>query len=370
MHVGVVLTNYPPRLGGVEAHTEALAGQLVRAGHAVTVVCLDGSVPALSAQERDGVRVLTLRRRLDVGGVLAVPAAAEWATAARVLGESGVTHVSVHTRFFPMTWLGLRLARRLGVPSMLTEHGGGHVSAGSRLTTAAARSVDLTAGRRALRRADRVVAVSRTAADFVRRLSGREVPVLGNGADAGFWAAAPRPVRRHIVFAGRLVSEKGWREALACVASAPPDVTATVAGDGPDRSAVDRAVHELGLAGRVSVVGRLNRTQLRDAYAGAVYVNPSVAAEGFQTTLLEAGLAGARIATYDVGGAAEVVGSGGASGVIVAVGDQAGLRRAVARLVDDGGGGDRTVLDRYDWAAVADRFATELAATVPGGASR
>jgi glycosyltransferase involved in cell wall biosynthesis len=370
VHVGVVLTNYPPHLGGVEAHVQALAGELVRAGHAVTVVCLADDVPHRTDEDRAGVRVLTLRRRLDVGGVLAVPARTDWAAATAALGAAGLSHLSVHTRYFPMTWLGLRLARRLGVPALLTEHGGGHVATASPATTAAARAVDVTAGRRALRTADSVVAVSATAAAFVRRLSGRDAAVLGNGSDTAFWSAARSTPRRHLVFAGRLVAEKGWHEALSCLAAAPQDVTATVAGDGPDRAAVQRAIRTLGLDGRVTVAGRLDRTQLRAAFAGSVYVNPSVAAEGFQTTLLEAGLAGARIATYDVGGAAEVVGSGGAVGRVVRVGDTGGLRRAVRDLLDDTTTAEVSVLKRYDWPAVADRFVEELAATTVGRTGR
>jgi glycosyltransferase involved in cell wall biosynthesis len=362
VHVGLVLTNYPPHLGGVETHVEALSGELVRAGHRATVVCLAGDVTARTDEDRAGVRVLSLRRHLDLGGVLAVPDRADWAAARAQLRDAGLTHVSVHTRYFPMTWLGLGLARRLGLPALLTEHGGGHVATASPVTTAAARQVDRTAGRRALRRADRVVAVSAAAADFVHRLSGRSVGVLGNGSDAAFWSAGARGLRRHVVFAGRLVAEKGWRTALECLAGLPADVTGTVAGDGPDRGAVERRVRDLGLAARVAVTGRLDRAALRTEFAGALYLNPSVAAEGFQTTLLEAGLAGARIATYDVGGAAEVVGSGGAHGVVVPAGDAAALSRGVHDLLDDRSTGNRAVLLRYDWPAVAGRFVDELAA--------
>jgi glycosyltransferase involved in cell wall biosynthesis len=360
VHLGVVVTNYPPRMGGVEVHVEALAGELSRRGHQVTVVCLGDNLHDLSDEVRDGVRVLTLPRRLDVSGVLALPRPVDWRQAVDQLAQSGLTHVSVHTRYFPMTWLGLRVARRLGVTAVLTEHGGGYVAASSRTVTAAARAVDRTAGRRSLRRADQVLAVSARSADFVRQLAGRSAPVLGNGTDTGFWGAGPVSPRRHLLFAGRLVREKGWPTFLDVAADVPADVTASVAGDGPDRLAVERTVGSLGLSERVQLVGRLGREPLRRAYAGSVYVNPSTAAEGFQTTLLEAGLAGARIATYDVGGAAEVVGSGGAPGRVVPVGDEVALRGAVRELLDTDELADHDLLQRYDWSAVADRYVAEL----------
>jgi glycosyltransferase involved in cell wall biosynthesis len=356
MHLGVVVTNYPPHMGGVETHVEALAREIMGRGHRVSVICLGD---ADTDEVRDGVRVLTLRRRLDLGGVLALPDPRDWRAARRSLAASTPTHISVHTRFFPMTWLGIRLARDLDIPAVLTEHGGGHVSASSAAVTAAARVVDRTAGRWALRAADRVLAISAVSAGFVGRLAGREAEVLGNGADAAFWAGAAAQRRRHVVFAGRLVREKGWPDFLRCL-DGLPDVTATVAGDGPDRAAVDRAISDLGLSHRVDVTGRLDRYRLRDVYAGSVYVNPSTAAEGFQTTLLEAGLAGARIATYDVGGAAEVVGSHGAPGLVVSPGDATGLAAAVQELLDYDDTGDRGVLEAYDWPAVTDRFLAAL----------
>jgi glycosyltransferase involved in cell wall biosynthesis len=196
-------------------------------------------------------------------------------------------------------------------------------------------------------------------------LAGRQSTVLGNGVDAAFWAAGRSAPRRHVVFAGRLVPEKGWREFLVILAGLSPDVTATVAGDGPDLAALRQAIRGLGLEPRVEVTGRLAQPLLRAAYAGSVYVNPSRAAEGFQTTLLEAGLAGARIATYDVGGAAEVVGSGGAAGRVVPAGDVSALRLAVSQLLEGETTSCPEVLWQYDWPRLADRFLAELIGARP-----
>jgi glycosyltransferase involved in cell wall biosynthesis len=360
VHVGVVVTNYPPHLGGVETHVEALAGQLVRSGIGVTVVHL-GDGPARWIEVRSEVRVITVPRRLDVGGVLAVPTRRDWAWASGRLVEDRPTHISVHTRYFPMTWLGLRLADARGLPSILTEHGGGHVATASPVIRSGSRAVDVVAGARALRAAGAVLAVSERSAEFVARLSGRNAAVLGNGVDVDFWSGGPaQPPRRHVVFAGRLVAEKGWRAALECLAALPDDTTAVVAGDGPDRAAVTRRLRELCLEDRVRVAGRLDPPALRAELAGALYLNPSTAAEGFQTTLLEAGLAGARIVTHDVGGAAEVVGSGAAPGRVVPSGDIDALVTAARQALDDDSRGEPERLRAYDWTAVAERFVTAL----------
>ena len=220
--------------------------------------------------------------------------------------------VSVHTRFFPATWLGIAAAHRAHVPVVLTEHGGGPVHSRSPAADAAARSVDTTMGRWAWRRADTVLAVSKRSAQFVERGSGRRPAVVGNGVDQDFWSAGPEPgsPRPRVVFVGRLVEEKGWREFLRVVAELPEPWHGVIAGDGPDIADVRSVVARAGLSQRVQIPGRLDREALRDLYRDGILVNPSTAAEGLQTTLLEAAAAGGRIATYDVGGVDEVVAAG------------------------------------------------------------
>src|SRR5690606_19242323 len=91
---------------------------------------------------------------------------------ARALAADGVGVVSTHTRFFPMSFVGIRLARRLGVPAMHTEHGSDFVRGVAGPIALASRLVDRTAGRYVLRRADVVLAVSEEVRRFVRRLAG------------------------------------------------------------------------------------------------------------------------------------------------------------------------------------------------------
>lgn len=347
MRLAFVVGNYPPHLGGLENHVRSLAGELTRVGVRITVYNVEAGTRTM-----DGVPVIGLGRHFDVSGVVAFPSRGATSFLERDLTDRGITHVSTHTRFFPATWLGIKVARGLGLPVLLTEHGGGHVRTGGIVPRLGARVIDSTMGRHALRSATEVLAVSRVAADFVKAMSGRTAPVCGNGIDLPRWRAtsAPRP-RRNLVFAGRLVREKGWREFLAVAATMPRDVTALVAGDGPDARDVPAEVARLGLTGRVSISGEIPADRLRDQLAGSVYVNPSVAAEGFQTTLLEAAVAGARVATYPVGGSDEVF-AGGVVGGIAPSGDVTALAR-IARQALDLEWIEPTLLERYSWPAVA-----------------
>lgn len=306
-----------------------------------------------------GIEVVGMGRHLEVGGAFSFPGLAAASDLAEQLRSRKTECVSVHTRFFPATWLGIWSGRRAGACTVLTEHGGGSVQTGSALTTMAARAIDSSLGRWALNSADSVLAVSDRAAENVERISGRKAQVYGNGIDLGFWTPAEWPSsQRRVIFVGRLVEEKGWRDFLRIVAAAGPDVDAYLVGDGPDRARVHGEIDRLGLGSRVVVTGRLSADGLKELYPGSVYVNPSTAAEGLQTTLLEAAAAGARIASFDVGGAHEVATAGGRI-LIVPSGSFAELAGAVGQLLGQQAAYPNG-LHRYDWSEVAQRFQAEV----------
>jgi glycosyltransferase involved in cell wall biosynthesis len=367
-HLLVVASNFE-RPGGLEAHLAELYPRVAAQGITTTLVYL-GHHPA--TRRVDGVQVIKLRRRADFRDVLALPDPAEWrrfvrAAQAGELPGGPVTAVATHTRFFPMTVLGARLASRLGVPLVHTEHGGGSVVSGARAVEVASRAVDVTLGRWVLRRAERVVAVSEESADFVRSLSGVDGTVVPNGIDVDQWLPQddPVPTCRPLVFVGRVVAEKGWRDFLDVAAfiggTTGVDRPVHVVGDGPDVGEARARAALLGLP--VQWHGRLKAEQIRPLLLGAVYVNPSVAAEGFQLTQLEALVAGAALVSYDVGVARELERACVGDVVVVSRGDLAALSRAardaaarppVLPTRDD-------VLP-WDWASVARRYAAVVRA--------
>ncbi len=147
---------------------------------------------------------------------------------------NGVTHVSVHTRFFPATWLGLSVARDIGLPTVLTEHGGGPVETGSPPSGSPLERWTHPRGGGHSGRLIAFSAVSSRSADFVAHLSGRPATVVGNGIDVDWWQGGDRAAdRARLVFVGRLVPEKGWAEFLEVLSACPPQFDGVIAGSGP-----------------------------------------------------------------------------------------------------------------------------------------
>lgn len=341
----------------------SLAKELARQGHEPLVVTL-GEEPGWST---DGtMRVLTLPEHFRVADILGFPGLGTRRRLTRLLRDERIEVVSVHTRFFPMSFVGSRAARRARLPLVHTEHGSDHVASDSALIRIASRAVDFTLGRAVLRSADRVLGVSENVVAFVRRLAGVDAQVFYNAIDptpmdvesGGAGAAADRP--NHLVFVGRLVAGKGWRDFLEAVAELQRegrDVTAEVLGDGPDRAALEALVTRLGLQDSTAIRGRVTQEEVRRSLRGATLVNPTTLSEGFQTTLLEALAERGRVVTYEVPGARTLRDLGAPVSTTVAR-DRQSLVAALRALLE--GASDPVpegFIDEWAWPARARQFA-------------
>ena len=310
MKVAFVVNTFPPRMGGLEQHLGALSSGLSKLGHSVVVVTIANRPGVRSDGE---VAVLSGQARFPIADVISFPNVGTTNRVARFLDEQRVDVVSTHTRFFPMSLVGVRAAGRSGIPVVHTEHGSGFVASDDPAVFVGSRAVDMTMGRYVLRHADRVLGVSEEAASFAARLGCRSTDVFFNAIPevSGRGPAEDRP--SHLVFVGRLVPGKGWDVFLRVVAAVRAlgfDVDAEVLGDGPDRCKAEQMVSALGLAGVVRVLGRVSPEEVRRSLSGATLVNPTTLSEGFQTTLLEALAERGRVVTYEVPGAFLLQGQG------------------------------------------------------------
>ncbi|CAA9511717.1 MAG: hypothetical protein AVDCRST_MAG69-2504, partial [uncultured Solirubrobacteraceae bacterium] len=161
---------------------------------------------------------------------------------------------------------------------------------------------------------------------------GTELPPLPAGAPAG----------QTLVSVGNLIARKRHvdvLEALALLAESHPALRWRVVGDGPERPALERRAHELGVAGRVDFEGALTPdAALSAARDAAVFVLPSVE-EAFGVAYVEA-MAGGVPAVGCAGEAGpEEIASCGGGLSRVPPRDPAALARELARLL-----GDRAVL--------------------------
>lgn len=355
MRIVFVVNSYPPSVGGVQAHVSGLARHLARQGHRVTVHTL--SSDQLGESIESGVVVHRWPRFSEIGGVLGLPTPKAVLGIWRAVTEEA-DFVSVHTRFFPITWLGLAAARRAHVPVIHTEHGSDFVASPHWLIRIGSRIVDKTLGKWSLRSADAVLGVSEDVVAFVDRLAGVEAVTFYNAIDPPT-AKIPAETRNHLVFVGRIVQGKGWEDFLTVVSVCGDEVTAEVLGDGPDLGELRERAESLGLGGRIEIRGRVSPAAVHEALAGAVLVNPSRLSEGFQTTLLEAVAVGGRVVTYPVPGA-QVLAAEGAPVTVVARDVDALTAGTRAALTEPGPGWGPSEVSRWTWPVRGHQFSELL----------
>lgn len=113
------------------------------------------------------------------------------------------------------------------------------------------------------------------------------------------------------------------------------DVALVIVGDGPDRSAVEALVGELGLRGQVSFAGALSGDDLVRTYRAADVFVYSTHSEGLGVAALEAQAMGLPVIATRVNGLIEAVAEG-RTGLLVDRDDVAGLAKAMERLLKDG----------------------------------
>src|SRR5665647_3256689 len=299
---------YAPRTGGIESQVRDLARAQVRAGHEVHVLT---ATPGLHGEgggvveDDDGVQVHRLGTHMPFG--LPVNPAAPPRMRA-LLREVAPDVVHVHAGVVsPFAYDGARVGRWRGAPAALS-------------------------------------AVSAAAAERVRAVFGVPVGVLPNGMDLDQWVPDPAEVAAgssvlRCVATMRLAPRKRGLALLGIIEDAltqlePGQLTLEVLGDGPSRPAMARRVRRRGLSDVVTLRGRLSRDQVRAAYRHAdVFIAPAVLA-AFGIAALEARAAGLVVVARRGTGIEEFI-TDGLDGLLVD--DDAGMARALARLVADGG---------------------------------
>jgi len=152
---------------------------------------------------------------------------------------------------------------------------------------------------------------------------------------------APPPVvpwrerEARVLYAGRLGPEKGVRVLLDAWSLWPGAPLLEIAGDGPERGALEARARTHGLGERVSFLGQLPPAEVERRLGGArLLVVPSLCFEGFPLVVRDAFAAAVPVAVSRIGALERIV-EDGATGLHFSPGDAADLRRRVAEAWAD-----------------------------------
>jgi len=239
-----------------------------------------------------------------------------------------------HSHEFTMAFYGAWAARRARVPHIITMHGGRY-NAGRLRRKLALRAAAALSGS--------VVAVSQVLAGQLCRdlwIRSTRITTIPNGVR--FDPLAESTVRSElalssedhlVVTVGNLYPVKGHRvllDAAALLSSQHPNLHVAIAGRGELAAALAEQARELGLAGRLHLLGL--RTDVANVLAAAdVFVLPSLS-EGLPLALLEA-MCAARPIVASAVGEVPVALAAGAAGLLVEPGNATALAAALHRVL-------------------------------------
>lgn len=134
--------------------------------------------------------------------------------------------------------------------------------------------------------------------------------------------------------ASRLVLSRGVEDCVQALQYLPESVRLLIAGDGDDRTKLERLAASLGVAERVIFAGHVPHGALPMYFKAAdIFVRPSII-EGFGNVFVEAFAAGVPVVGTPVGGIPDFL-KDGVTGLFCSVRDPASIARAVERYRSD-----------------------------------
>ncbi|SFW61467.1 glycosyltransferase [Luteibacter sp. UNCMF366Tsu5.1] len=286
----------------------------------------------------------------------------QWMTARRLVTANAIVHA--HWILTP----GL-VARCLKAPFVVTSHGADLFALRGRVPTAIKRWV--------LRHSSDLTVVSRAMLPLAQALcGGRPAAVAPMGVDLQHVFTPDERVTREssrLLFVGRLVEKKGLDvllHALPIVLNVRPEVSLTVVGFGPLEEVLRAQCTRLGLDGVVTFAGAMPSSSLVKYYRSATaFVAPFRKAssgdqEGLGLVLVEALGCGCPVVASDLPAVRDVLAD--MPGVLcVPEADAAALASGILQVLNSNaaaevGQGRERLVARFDWDAVANRYADIL----------
>ena len=211
--------------------------------------------------------------------------------------------------FFPDGVAAARLARYFNKPLTITARG-------TDLNLIPKDATPKEMIRKAAQQADGIISVCAALAEPLvdMGISRDKIRVLRNGVDLqGFTPQERQPAREKLglngvtaVSVGGLIERKGHHIAIEAMADLP-DMTLLIAGDGPERSALENLAREKGVSERVRFLGRVAHENLPEIYNAADMMLLCSSREGWANVLLESMACGTAVVATDIWGTGEVV---------------------------------------------------------------
>lgn len=335
---------YPPLGGGGGVFNKQIAEELAKR-HTVDVLTSQGmNLPAFSVENGVNIyRVPVYFRKMQAAANLPSMLAylpSGYRTGKKLLKENAYDVVNTHFAI-PSGPLGKWLAKKAGIPNVLTVQGGDLYDP-SKFMSPHRHYILRAIVKDVIVKADAVVAASNNSISNVREFydANHECKYIPLGIERPLQQL--NKTKQHyglddsdiaLVTVGRLVARKGLDRLLKVIDKINnPKVHLFIVGSGPQLEPLKKLALELGITKQVHFLGQVDDIEKQEALKMSdIYVSTSQH-EGFGIVYLEAMAAGLPVVCYDYGGQTDFL-SSDVTGYVVKLNDETAFLEACATLI-------------------------------------
>jgi glycosyltransferase involved in cell wall biosynthesis len=354
-----------PKLGGQEAVVDCLARQFLKQGHEPIVLAPRPRLPLRPDDAALPYRVLRHPRFYSTKHL--VSWYQRWLRQAHRRYHFDVLHCH---DVYPTGYLAALSQQSMGIPIVITSHGGDVREGNLRLSKPGMRPRFI----RAVRSADALISIGRFTEEGFLRLNAdaNRIVSIPNGVELEpLTCRASRPQDldtaivedQYILFLGRLALRKGVDTLLEAMSRIKPNghVQLVIAGSGDEREAIERMVDQLNMRQRVRLVGRVEGAAKAYLLQNArCTVMPSRGWEAFPLVVLESYAAGRPVVGTAIAGLEDLI-EHEHNGLLVKPDSPVDLAAALTRVLEDdawlnrASAAARQSTEGYGWDSIARR---------------
>lgn len=378
MKVAMVVSHLDEDIGG---HEYYLCRELAALGHDVTAYTSDRSVPGYPGYKKHlkykeyelaGFRVKRIPAFLQVSHIPLMP------SLSGELKKDKPNVIHSHEFFQLCSFYSARVAKQLGAPFILTQHG--YKKPLNRILWPPYWLSEKTVGRCVMNHADRVIALTSDVKQYLVRNNVVEskVEVITTGVSTELYSPSAESILpqygvtdgdKIVLFVGRLVGNKGVSYLLKSfvkVKEAVARAKLVIVGRGELEEDLKKLAADLTIEGSVLFLGNLPQRIMPQIYTGAdVFVLPTIYKEPFGIAAVEALASGVPVIASNIDGLKIIV-KDGEVGYLVPPADVDAIANRITRVLTDknlrenlGQNARRRAVKEFSWTAKAKKI-TEI----------
>ncbi|HEV7454636.1 MAG TPA: glycosyltransferase [Candidatus Saccharimonadales bacterium] len=378
MKILIATPYFLPKIGGVEKYTHSLAVELRRQGNQVVIVTSGVKDGDVTRETMDGLTVYRLPFQLTISNT---PVSLKWGRQLRkIIAAEQPDIINGHSPVPFMADVAGRVAKRLGVPFVLTYHSGSMLK-GKRIPDMIIGAYEKHFLPKLLKASAAVTTYNPFIATTYPKYK-KDIYLAAPGVDTKVFTPSETITAdpHQLLYVGRMDRTSSWKgvhillDALAILLEKDPGYALRLVGSGDAVEDFRAQAQRLGIANHVTFAGERFGRELADEYQQAgVFVLPSISeSESFGIVLIEAMACGTPVVASNIGGMPQVIKSTG-GGLLARPGNAMDLAATIKMITDNdhlrtklSEAGLASVRDNYTWKHTAAVYENVFGAATAG----